>query len=194
MTLRIGVTAVWHRPQKLKISDGLHEKSVLMNASQPPTTTTGLDANSRKVAVSMVANLKLPPLGIPPRSRGGGCQVLLSQITNTYNSPVLVVILSDRSQYEVGRGFAAVPPVTAAAARPIFTSFCPAVSADGTGRRGSRAGSVQHRQDVVQFERNCTFPVAFDMAVRSGAVDDGWAVAHVGLFAADGGPLVVPKA
>ena len=36
----------------------------------------GLDADSREVAASMVADLKLPPLGIPPRSRGGGCQLL----------------------------------------------------------------------------------------------------------------------
>jgi len=87
MTLRIGVTAVWHRPQKSKISDGLHENSVLVNASQPPTTTTGLDANSRKVAVSMVANLKLPPLGIPPRSRGGGCQCCCATPSNSSAAP-----------------------------------------------------------------------------------------------------------
>ena len=39
---------------------------------------TGLDANSREVAASVVANLKLPPLGIPPRSREGGCQLGLA--------------------------------------------------------------------------------------------------------------------
>jgi len=36
----------------------------------------GLDANSREVAATVVANLKLLPLGIPPRERGGGCQLV----------------------------------------------------------------------------------------------------------------------
>ena len=67
------VTAVWHRPQKSEISDGLHENRVLVNASQPLTTTTGLNGFPQS-ARGMVANLKLPTLGISPRFRGGGCQ------------------------------------------------------------------------------------------------------------------------
>jgi len=43
-TWRIGVTAVWHRPQNSEISDGPSENSVLVNASQPLTTVAGLNA------------------------------------------------------------------------------------------------------------------------------------------------------
>ena len=64
---------VWHRPQKSEISDGLHENSVLVNASQPLTTSMGLNGFPQS-ARGMVANLKLLTLGIPPRFRGGGCQ------------------------------------------------------------------------------------------------------------------------
>jgi len=46
----------------------------------------------------MVVNLKLPPLGIPPRSRGGGCQSLVNQHIPASSVPARI------SNYCSGRG------------------------------------------------------------------------------------------
>jgi hypothetical protein len=63
-------------------------------ASQPATVTmAGLDVDSRKVAAPVVANLKLPPLGISPPSDGKKCQ--FRSIYGEFRVPPSVLTLSE---------------------------------------------------------------------------------------------------